>query len=368
MAGGSKKISFLKEEERDFTTVLRERVNRFFSEGQISTRGNAAMWSKSILYLSLITLNYALVLSNLGGVTGFILLFILFGFTIAIGTMNIAHDALHGAYASTSPRNRALGFLMDLFGASSFYWKKEHTIDHHSFTNIAGHDADLGVPYVLRLCPEAPHHWFHRFQHLYAPILYSINLIKWVYYSDLKRIYNIIKLRKNAPGNPSYTEIFLLIAFKFIHFFTFIALPLLILPYAWWVILIGYFSFLAAAGITMTVVFQLAHIVENVAFPLPNEEGKIENSFLKHQLATTSNFAVNSKLVSYLFGGLNFQVEHHIFPHLCHMHLKKISPIVKQTAQEFGLPYHEHPTFFAAVFSHFKTLKKLGIAPHCSSH
>jgi linoleoyl-CoA desaturase len=358
-----RKISFLKEEGRDFTTVLRERVNLFFKDAQISTRAHFAMYAKSIFYMSFVVLNYALILSNLGGAVGFFLLFVLFGFAISIGTMNIAHDALHGAYASNSPGNRVLGLLMDLFGASSFYWKKEHTIDHHTFTNIAEHDADLGVPFVMRLCPKAPRHWFHRFQHIYAPFLYCINLIKWVYYSDFKRIYKILKYRNNAPGNPSNTEIFLLIAFKFVHIFLFVALPILILPYAWWVVVLGYFTFLATAGITLTVIFQLAHIVENVAFPLPNDEGKIDNSFLKHQLATTSNFAVDSWFVSFLFGGLNFQVEHHIFPHVCHTHLRKISPIVRETAQEFGLPYHENPTFFAAVSSHFRTLKKLGRKP-----
>jgi linoleoyl-CoA desaturase len=358
-----KKISFLKEEGRDFTTVLRERVNHFFKEAQISTRANFAMYAKSIIYMSFVIFNYGLILSNIGGVVGFFSLFIFFGFVISIGTMNIAHDALHGAYAFNSPGNRILGLVMDLFGASSFYWKKEHTVDHHTFTNIAEHDADLGVPFVLRLCPKAKHRWFHRFQHFYAPFLYSLNLIKWVYYSDFKRIFNILRFRNNAPGNPSNTEIFLLIGFKFVHLFLFVALPILITPYAWWVVVLGYLSFLASAGITLTIIFQLAHIVENVAFPLPNEEGKIDNSFLKHQLATTANFAVNSWLVNFLFGGLNFQVEHHIFPHVCHIHLRKISPIVKQTAYEFGLPYHENPTLFSAILSHFRTLKRLGKNP-----
>jgi len=360
MANETKKISFLKEEGRDFTTVLRERVSQFFLEGQLSSRANVAMVSKSLFYLALMGLNYLLLFSGLGGVTGFFLTFILFGFMISIGTMNIAHDAQHGAYMKGAQGNRIVSLLMDLFGASSFYWRKEHTIDHHTFTNIDHHDADLGVPYVLRLCPNAPRRTFHRFQHFYAPILYCMNLIRWVYYSDTKRIWHIIRLKNKAPGNPSNTDIFLLLLFKCIHLFLFVAVPIALLPFAWWVVLFGYFTFLATAGITLTVIFQLAHIVENVAFPLPNEEGKIDNSFLKHQLATTSNFAVDSWIANFLFGGLNFQVEHHIFPHVCHMHLRKIAPIVRETAKEFGLPYHENPTFFAAVASHFKTLKKLG--------
>jgi linoleoyl-CoA desaturase len=363
MANEAKKISFLKEEGRDFTTVLRERVNHFFKDGEISNRANFSMITKSLFYIALMAINYGVILSGFGGSIGFFCSFITLGFIMAIGAMNIAHDALHGAYAKTSPMNRAIGFLMDVCGASSFYWKKEHTIDHHTFTNIAEHDADLGVPYVMRLCPKAPRHGFHRFQHIYAPLLYSINLIKWIYYSDVKRIINIIKLRNKAPGNPTDLEIFLLVAFKFVHMGLFIGIPLIVLPFAWWFIVLGYLTFLAVAGLTMTVVFQLAHIVESVAFPLPNDEGKIDNSFLKHQLATTSNFAIDSWLVSFLFGGLNFQVEHHIFPHVCHTHLRKIAPIVKETAKEFGLPYHENPTFFAAVRSHFRTLKRLGQNP-----
>lgn len=360
MANDKKKIYFLKEQGRDFTTVLRERVNLFFKEGSRSSRGNRSMYSKSIFYVAFMILNFSLLLSNCAGLIGFFLLFLLFGVVLSIGTMNIAHDALHGAYASNSAFNRILGLMMDLCGASSFYWRKEHTIDHHTFTNIAEHDADLGVPFVLRLCPKAPRYSFHRFQHLYAPFLYSINLIKWVYYSDIKRIYNTIKHKRTVLGSPSRTEVFLMILFKGIHLFLFLGLPLLVLPYAWWIVLLGYLSCMGIAGLVLTVVFQLAHIVENVAFPLPNEEGQIDNSFLKHQLTTTCNFAVNSWLVGFLFGGLNFQVEHHIFPHVCHTHLRKISPIVKQTAHEFGLPYHENPSFLAAVISHFKTLKKLG--------
>lgn len=363
MTSEAKKVSFLKEDGRDFTIVLRERVNQFFKDAQISSRANFTMYFKTFFYISSIALSYALMMVNLGGGIGFFLSCILLGLAISIGTMNIAHDALHGSYASNSLKNRILGFTMDLSGASSFYWRKEHTIDHHTFTNISGHDSDLGVPYVLRLCPKAPRYWFHRFQHIYAPLLYSINLIKWVYYSDFKRIYKMLRYGRNAPGNPSRIEILMTVLLKGVHIFLFLGLPILLLPFAWWVVLLGYFTFLAAAGITMTVIFQLAHIVEDVAFPLPNEEGKVENSFLKHQLATTSNFAVNSRLVNFLFGGLNFQVEHHIFPHVCHTHLKKISPIVRETAREFGLPYHENQTLFSAILSHFKTLKTLGRNP-----
>jgi linoleoyl-CoA desaturase len=356
----AKKISFNIREGADFATTLKERVSLYFKNHGLSVKANWSMIGKSIFYLSTIALLYGLLLSNIGGLGAVFGIYLLIGFLNSIGTMNISHDALHGAYFSKSWGNRALGFIMDIAGASSFYWKKEHTIDHHTFTNIAEHDADLDVPFVLRLCPQAKRRWFHRFQQFYAPILYCLNFIHWVYVSDIKRIVNIFKNWRSPPGNPSKSEIALLLTFKVVHIMLFLVLPILCLPFAWWQIGLAYLSFLAIGGLTMTTIFQLAHIVENVAFPSPSNEGKIETGFIEHQFATTSNFATKSKLVRFLFGGLNFQVEHHIFPNICHAHLPKIASIVKDTANEFGIAYNENPSLFAALRSHFRTLKKFG--------
>lgn len=361
MATDTRKISFNKEEGRDFSTVLRERVTLFFKERNLSPKAHFPMIAKSVFLIGISLLAYLLLLLTCTGVISLFVFNLFLGFSTSIGAMNIAHDALHGAYVSNTPVNRLLGLSMDLCGTSSFYWRKEHTIDHHTFTNIAEHDADLSVPVVLRLCPQAPRFWFHRFQHLYAPFLYCLNLIHWIYFSDVKRILNRVFLKSApGPGRPSWLEVFLMLLFKGIHLLLFLILPLLLLPFSWWIITLAYLSLLAMGGMTLTIIFQLAHIVENVAFPLPDEEGKMENSFIQHQFQTTSNFATKNWLVNFLFGGLNFQVEHHIFPHICHMHLRKISPIVQSTAKEFGISYNENPSFFAAILSHFRTLKRLG--------
>lgn len=363
-----KKISFNKEEKRDFVTVLKARVNHYFDELQLSQKADRFMYLKSLVLMGIVALNYAAILS-ISGPFAVIGLYILLGLTISVGTMNISHDALHGAYTSNSFSNRLLGFVMDLLsGPSSFYWKKGHTIDHHTYTNIADHDADLKVPIILRLCPDAPYRTFHRFQHLYAPILYSLNFFHWIYISDLKRIYQAIVHRKTLvkqPGykQPSVKELILMVTFKLTHLCLLILVPIALLPVPWWQVVVGYFAFLFTAGLTLTIIFQLAHIVEHVDFPMPDDAGKIENSFAKHQLATTSNFAMQNKLVTFLIGGLNFQIEHHLFPQICHTHLHKIAPIVQATAEEFGLAYHYNSSFCSAVKSHFKTLKTLGHTP-----
>lgn len=359
-----KKISFDNENKRDFHTILKQRVNHYFKENNISQKSNFRMNFKALFLMSIPFLGYGLLLSsNLSGL-GMFALYAFIGFFLAIGTMNIAHDGLHGAYASRPFLNRILGLFMDICGASSFYWKKEHTVDHHTYTNIAEHDADLDVPFVLRLCPSAPYRPFHRFQNWYAPILYSLNLIHWVFVSDFKRLYRVIKSRNTVHPRPSALEIVYFCVFKIIHITMFAIIPMVVLPFAWWNILIAYFCMLSLMGITLTIIFQLAHIVDNVAFPEPNNDGKMENSFLHHQLETTCNFGMKSKLVTFLFGGLNYQIEHHLFPNICHIHLPKIAPIVQATAKEFGLPYHENPSFFAALRSHFGTLKKMGVAPY----
>lgn len=360
MSAKPNKISFMREEGCDFIRVLRARVNQYFKEHELSSRANWFMLFKSVVMVAIMGLTFSMILMNFAGFWGLIGLNVLLGLVVSFGTMNIIHDALHGAYLSNSAGNRALGLLMDLFGTSSFYWRKEHTVDHHTFTNVIEHDADLDAPFLLRLCPEAPHHSFHRYQNWYAPLLYSLNLLRWVYFSDFKRLYHIFTGAPTRAIRPSLLELFFLIGFKLVHIGLFLVLPMCILSLPWWQVLIGYVVFLASMGITVTLIFQLAHIVENVAFPTPNDDGKLENTFAKHQLTTTCNFARNSWFVSFLLGGLNFQIEHHIFPHICHTHLRKISPIVQATAREFGLPYHENPSFFSALRSHFRTLKRLG--------
>ncbi|MBY0529584.1 MAG: acyl-CoA desaturase [Rhabdochlamydiaceae bacterium] len=363
MSVESEKISFTRDDGCDFVRVLRSRINQYFQEKGISSKANGFMCFKSIFLIGMMILTYSLIMMDFSGGLGVIGLYTLYGFVISIVGINIFHDALHGSYLSNAIGNRALGLIGDLLGTSSFYWKKEHTVDHHTFTNVHHHDADLDAPFLLRLCPEAPYYSFHRFQNWYAPFLYSLNLLRWVLYSDFRRFFQMVRKVPSRAAKPSLLEIFFLFGFKAIHFTLFLILPMCFLSVAWWQVLLGYVACLATMGITLTIIFQLAHIVENVAFPTPNAEGKIENTFVKHQLMTTANFARKSWLVSFLTGGLNFQIEHHIFPHICHTHLPKISPIVKKTALEFGLPYYENPSFFAALKSHFRTLKRFGQAP-----
>ncbi len=348
------KIAF-KSDGKKIHNALREKVALYFADTKQTSHANFAMYLKSLFLVSLLIISYGALLINPIGGWWFLAFNAILGICAALATMNISHDGLHGSYSTHSGWNRTLGFLMDLCGKSSFQWGKGHTIDHHTYTNIGGHDHDLGMdnPF-LRLCPQAPLKFYHRLQHWYAPLLYCLYPL-YPIYDECKQ--SVILFRKNQM--PLW-EFVLQAVFKVLHLYLFFVLPKQILDLTWGQALLGYMFYAAGVGITLAFVFQLAHIVDNVQFPQLNEEGKIRTSFLEHQLKTTSNFSTNSKLAHFFFGGLNFQVEHHLFPHICHIHWIKLSPMIRSTVLQFGLPYHDNPTLFKALKSHFRMLKKLG--------
>jgi linoleoyl-CoA desaturase len=204
----------------------------------------------------------------------------------------------------------------------------------------------------------------HRFQHLYAWFLYGLMTLVWVFVKDFVRIVRyerdgLVKKQK-ADIRQEWT---VLLATKVLYFGYILVIPMIVLPIVWWQWLIGFILMHYIAGFILAVIFQPAHVIDGTEYPLPDEDGKMDNSWAIHQLYTTTNFANNSNLFSWYVGGLNFQIEHHLFPNVCHVHYRKIAKIVKQTAQEFDLPYKSEPTFMHALSGHARLLKELGKKP-----
>lgn len=317
------------------------------------------MWVKAIFFLGTFITLYLLIL--LGNITPLIMLSlaIFLGVFGAFVGFNICHDAIHKAFSDKPMVNQIFSFLFSLIGASAYVWSICHNIVHHTYTNIAGHDEDIDVaPGLIRFSDEEPVNKIQRYQHIYAFGLYSLAMLSWVFRKDYKKFFQT-KIGCQVANHPKI-EYFKLFFFKFLYYFLFIILPLIILDITWWQFIIGFLAMQLAQGLVLGLVFQLAHVVEGTNFPLPNEEGNIEEAWAAHQMMTTANFAVDSKLASFLCGGLNRQVEHHLFPKICHIHYPAIGKIVKETALEFKLPYIESPTFMNALTSHYRMLRKLG--------
>ena len=275
--------------------------------------------------------------------------------------MSVMHDGNHGAYSRNPTVNKILGSSIYLVGGNMSNWKVQHNMLHHTFTNVFDHDEDIDNGGIVRLSDQTDLKKIHRFQHIYAFLIYGLMTISWAIYKDVGQMlrYKREGLRADTNQNDA-GNMFKLIYTKIIYFGIFVALPLIFMDITWWQFSIGFFMMHFIAGLLLAVVFQLAHVVEETDQPLPDETGKLENTWAIHQLYTTANFARNNKLISWFVGGLNFQIEHHLFPQICHIHYRDISDIVKQTATEFKLPYFEKKTFFAALGSHYRMLKLLG--------
>jgi linoleoyl-CoA desaturase len=276
--------------------------------------------------------------------------------------MSVMHDANHGSYSKNSRVNYWLGLTLNLLGGSVFNWKMQHNILHHTYTNIIDMDDDVEDKLILRFSPHTNVRWYHKFQFIYAFFFYGILTLYWAFMKDFVQFRKYIKTGVNKESAATNWIIFtkMMIA-KLLYILAFLLVPLLILHVPAWNYVSGFLLMHFTAGVILTVIFQLAHTVENTTHPLPDEAGTIENNWAIHQLNTTVNFSRKSKFLTWYLGGLNFQVEHHLFPGICHVHYPAIAPIVRETAHEFGVPYLENKNFLTALGSHVRMLKTYGV-------
>ncbi|NHE59994.1 fatty acid desaturase family protein [Cyclobacterium plantarum] len=355
----SSTLKFIDKNNSGFFATVRERVDQYFETNGVSKRANRSMVLKTVTYLlSFVTL-YLIILLEVFPSWVSLLLAIALGMNMAFIGFNICHDALHGSYSSRPWVNSSLGFLFNIIGANVYVWKITHNKIHHTYTNIVGHDGDLEVaPGIVRVSPEEKHYPIHRFQHIYAFFLYALASISWFFRKDYKKFFQK-RIGKHENKHPKI-EYFNLFFFKLLYYTLFIILPLIVMDITWWQFIIGFLALNFAEGLVLGLVFQLAHLVEQTEFPNPGEAENIENAWAEHQMRTTANFARKSRLATFLCGGLNLQVEHHLFPKICHIHYPELSGIVKETALEYGLPYHENRSFASALKSHYNFLKRAG--------
>jgi linoleoyl-CoA desaturase len=344
-----------------FYATVKDRVEQYFTTSGISKGADGLMIFKTIFFLGGTFGLYLLILFGNLPLSVMLILAVLLGIFAAFVGFNVCHDALHGSYSSHRWINDALGSVFHLLGANTYNWKISHNNVHHIYTNVHEHDDDLIVaPGLIRVCPQDKHTVIQRYQHYYAFLLYGMASLAWIFSKDyIKFFQNNIGKSCETPRHPRI-ELFKLFFFKALYYFLVIALPLMLLDITVVQFIIGFVSMQLAKGLVLGLVFQLAHIVEELEFPEPDHSGTMEDAWIAHQLRTTANFGRESFLTTFLCGGLNLQVEHHIFPKVCHTHYPAISSIVKQTAEEYGLPYHENSSFLTALASHFRVLKKLG--------
>ncbi|WP_196889538.1 fatty acid desaturase family protein [Aureivirga sp. CE67] len=360
----AKTITFAKIDKTKFFRTLNKRVNTYFKENNIRKTGNWKLYSKAIVMFSLFIVPFILILTVSMPQWALFLLTVVMGVGMAGVGMNIMHDSNHESFSSKKWVNKLMGSSIYILAGNAYNWKVQHNVLHHTYTNIQGYDEDIDAGRVIRFSKHAKWLKMHKFQKYYSIFLYGLLTFNWAVTTDFKQTYNYNKRNLSFGKYPSAAIQWInLIATKVLYYSIWIVLPYLVLDIALWKVFLGFFVMHYTAGIILSVVFQLAHVVPETEMPLPNEEGKLENTWAIHQLYTTSNFAPKNKIISYFTGGLNHQVEHHIFPNISHIHYGKIGEIVKETAREFNLPYHEYKTMSKAIVSHFRQLQTLGYNP-----
>lgn len=362
----TRRVKFNNKQVADFVPEVRARVNAWFDETGKSKHADWRMILKTVIILGGSVATYALLLSGWFTPFQMLLLCVLLGVGIAGIGFSVAHDALHGAYSSNDTVNKLLGYTFDLLGANGYMWKITHNVIHHTYTNIQGIDEDLTVSPILRLSPEAPLKWYHRFQAWYCFPAYSMATLNWLFVKDFQQFTKKDIGPYTDKKHPAKEWATLVIG-KIIAI-TVVVAPLFVLDITWWQYLIGLLATHLTAGVILGVIFQLAHVVEGPEFPEPDNQGNMEYTWLIHEMHTTANFAAENKLLSWYIGGLNYQIEHHLFPQICSIHYPVISRIVRRTAEEYGVPYHYNPTLTAAIRSHQRMLRKFGREEHPQQH
>ncbi|MDF2455154.1 MAG: Linoleoyl-CoA desaturase [Cytophagaceae bacterium] len=347
-----------------FFPTVRQRVDSYFKENNLSKHYDSTMVIKTITLLSAYLLPFIAILLFQPAFGLSLILWIIMGLGVAGIGMSVMHDANHGAYSSNSYVSYWIGHTLNLIGGSVFNWKLQHNLLHHTYTNIVDHDDDIADKLVLRFSPHTTVKWYHKLQFVYAFLFYGILTLYWTLLKDFIQFAKYTKsgINKNSSSENTISIIKILVS-KLVYFFIILVVPVVFFHIPFLQVLSGFLLMHFIAGLVLTVVFQLAHSVEGTSHPLPNADGNIENAWAVHQMHTTVNFSRHNKFLCWYLGGLNFQIEHHLFPNICHVHYPRIAGIVKSTAGEFGIPYLEKKTFAEAVISHIRTLRRFGNIP-----
>ncbi|MCP9770143.1 acyl-CoA desaturase [Lacihabitans sp. LS3-19] len=356
------KIKFINKNQATFFAALRTRVDEYFQKNNLSKSGGNTLLVKAIIMLSLYFVPYFLILfGNFSTLINAALL-ILMGIGIAGVGMSVMHDAIHGTFSDKKWLNKVLGGSIYFLGGNAYNWEMQHNTLHHTYTNILEMDEDITGKFMLRLNVAAKRKFFHRFQHIYAFFLYSLMTISFLW-KDFKEIAYFNKLSKSGIMKPySNKELAILLLTKALYIVFILVIPMLLMPITIGQWAIGFLIMHCTSGLILSTVFQLAHVVEGAIQPIPDENGCVDNAWAVHQLRTTSNFFGKNKLFSWYIGGLDFQIEHHLFPKISHIYYRDLSKIVEQTSKEFGLYYNSKGGFFQALGSHINMLRTLGVS------
>ena len=357
----AKRVRFRSNPRKDqFMNTLRERVDAYFAETGKSPHADTEMYVKTALSAVMWLASIGVILSGVLDPypLALIAMYTLWGFVNVFIAFNIMHDATHEAYSANPKVNKIMGYSMDFIGGNQYLFRRMHGA-HHGYVNIHGIDVTMESHGMFRFTPQEPWKPFHRFQHFYTFVLYSLAMFHWVVFKDIKWMFGETHIGNQKHIQHPTREKVILVIGKLWYFGTALALPLLLTSAPVWAVLVGFVSMHILPGLYFALIFQVTHVYDGTTYPVPDDRGDIHNNYALHVLETTADFSRKSRFGSWLMGGINIHVIHHIFPRICHTHYPALTDILKETADEFGLVYQENERFWPALKKHYQMLRHL---------
>ncbi|MCH7574833.1 MAG: acyl-CoA desaturase [Candidatus Marinimicrobia bacterium] len=346
----------------EFSKTVAKRVDNYFVERNISKHANAEMYFKSVLAVTLWITTYYILLTFSFSPASLIAMYIGHGFAQLFMTYNLSHDANHGAYSKSPKVNDILSRTFDLVGISSYIWRLMHNDSHHSFINVPGTDTNLMGPDVLRFSPGVIRQPNHRYQHIYASFIYCFSTLHWVLFKDFHLFFSKSRFGNRTIVRHDRKDLVFLLATKAFYYCYMLVIPMWYLDVAWYYVVLGFLVMHFFIGFHIAFIFQPAHITEGATYIYPDSDGYIHNNYLRHSFDTTLDFARKVPFANWVLGCLNLHIVHHMYSEICHVHYPDLTEIIKSTAEEFGLTYHEIRTTIGAYIIHLRWLKALGQA------
>ena len=356
-------VRFAPKNGEGFYDTLKKNIDEFFTQNNLPVHGSTRIIWKTVAMLALFFVPNILIITGVGALSPYLFFFL--WFLMGLGMIGIGcsvhHDSNHGSYSDNKTVNRIIGDIVNVVGGYDVTWRIQHNILHHTYTNIEGLDEDIDSGGLMRFSPNSKKAPLHRYQHVYGWFLYCLLTLQWVTYKDFRLL--VVYNKKGLLRKEKITlrkAIIELSIYKVIYVTYALVLPIMFSGMSWQAVVLGFLVLHFTAGLGLSAIFQLAHVMESSEFPTPSDDRKMDNSWAVHQLLNTCNFSRKSRIMNWFIGGLNYQIEHHLFPHISHVHYSRISVIVKNTANQYGLPYQEYSNFLVALREHGRMLRKMG--------
>ncbi len=353
-------LKFLNDTD-DFYSTLKRKVALYFESNGLTRYGGSKIYRKAIILVSLYLLTY-ISLFIFTNIWFLMMSYIMMGILMIVIGINLGHDAVHNAVSSNKKINNLFKYSFELLGASSYAWEKRHVQGHHIYPNIRDKDPDTTQSKIVRIYSNNKWARYHQFQFIYIPFLYLFYSLNWTLIRDYTDIFSS-RASEYLSAKKTKGTIFKFIVSKLIYLSAFFLLLPIFSNLSIIQAIIGFFIMHVSASICLTIALVPSHLSEDSTFPEADESGSIKSSWAHHQVIVTNDFATDNKFITYAFGAFNHHIVHHLFPKVCHVHYEALTPIIKETILEYGLPYNYQESIAKSYISHFIFLMRLGKKP-----